>query len=308
MLPGPDPLARRLDADKYDVLVIQEGGEHADRVGPAADARHHDVGQLAVQRQVLLARLVADHALQVAHHLGIGVRPDDRADDVVGRAHVGHPVADRLGGRVFQCLGATRHFDDLSAEKLHTADVHRLPPHVLGAHVDGALEAEPGADRGGRHAVLARPGFGDDPLLAHAQGEHRLADRVVELVRPRVAQVLALEVDVRAAELLAQPVRGVKGSGPPDEGAPVPGQLELELWVGLGLVPLVFQLVQRAHQRLRDVLPAEGAEPPVDRVRQPGADAHPSASASLTAWTKARILAGSLTLTRASTPLDTSTP
>src|SRR5439155_11463724 len=117
-------------------------------------------------------------------------------------------------------------------------------------------------------SVLPRAGLGDDPLLAHAQGQQRLADRVVELVRAGVAQVLALEVDVRAAEVLAQPRRGVERSRPADERAAMSGQLELELRVGLGLVPHVLELAQRAHQRLRHVLAAEGAEAPVDRVSQ----------------------------------------
>ena len=42
----------------------------------------------------------------------------------------------------------------------------RLAAHVLGAHVDDALEAEARADRRRRDAVLARAGLGDDALLA----------------------------------------------------------------------------------------------------------------------------------------------
>ena len=41
----------------------------------------------------LRARLVADHALEVAHHHRIGVRAGRRADAVEGVGDVGHPVA-----------------------------------------------------------------------------------------------------------------------------------------------------------------------------------------------------------------------
>src|SRR5207249_2245915 len=146
------------------------------------------------------------------------------------------------------------------------------------------------------------------PLLAHPEREQRLAHSVVQLVRAGVAQVLALEVDVRAAELLAQPGRGVERRRAADEGAAVARQLELELRVGLRLVPHVLELPESAHQRLGHVLPAEGAEPPVDRVREGVARGHPSTSACLTARMKARTFSGSLTRTRASTPLETSTP
>ena len=156
--------------------------------------------------------------------------------------------------------------------------------------------------------MLARAGLGDDPLLTHAHGQERLAHRVVELVRPGVAQVLALEVDVRAAKVLAEPRRGVEGRRPADERTAMPGQLELELRIGLRLVPHVLQLAQRAHQGLGHVLAAKRPEAPVDRVRQRRARHQRPISARRTASTKSRTLLGSLTRTRDSTPLETSTP
>src|SRR5260370_4682754 len=83
----------------------------------------------------------------------------------------------------------------------------------------------------------------------------------------------------------------------------VTGELELELRVGLGFMPYVLELLQRAHQRFGHVLAAIRTEPPADRMLD-----HPKTSASRTAWTNARTLSGSLTLTDDSTPLDTSTP
>ena len=73
-----------------------------------------------------------------------------------------------------------------------------LPAHVLGAHVDDALEAEPRADGRGRDPVLAGAGLGDDPRLPKPLREHRLAERVVQLVRAGVEQVLALQVEALA--------------------------------------------------------------------------------------------------------------
>jgi len=45
--------------------------------------------------------------------------------------------------------------------------------------------------------VLPGAGLGDDARLPHAPGEQRLAERVVDLVRAGMGQVLALEVDRR---------------------------------------------------------------------------------------------------------------
>ena len=83
----------------------------------------------------------------------------------------------------------------LGAEQAHPLDVRLLPAHVLGAHVDDALEAEARADGRRGDAVLAGARLGDDPLLAEPAREHGLAERVVQLVRAGVEEVLALEVE-----------------------------------------------------------------------------------------------------------------
>src|SRR6266536_2825882 len=75
--------------------------------------------------------------------------------------------------------------------------------------------------------MLASAGLGDDPLFAHAPRHHDLAEHVVDLVRAGVVELLTLEIDFRAAEMLGEAL----------------GQ------------------VQR-HQRFRDKAPAENAEMP----------------------------------------------
>ena len=65
---------------------------------------------------------------------------------------------------------------------------------------------------GGRgDSVLACARFGDDAAFAHAQRQKALADGVVELVRARVVEVLALEPDLSAAALIAEPAGVIQG-------------------------------------------------------------------------------------------------
>ena len=162
---------------------------------PAADARHDGVRQRTGPLEHLRARLVADDPLEVAHHRREGVRPGHGAEHVVRVVDVGDPVAHRLVDGVLERLAAGVDGDDLGAQQPHPGDVERLPPGVLLAHVDRALEAEQGGRRGGRDAVLAGAGLGDHPALAHAAGQQRLAEHVVDLVRAGVVEVLALEQD-----------------------------------------------------------------------------------------------------------------
>ena len=146
---------------------------------------------------------------------GIRIGAHHRADDVVRGRHVGDPVAQRLVGRVLERAGARLDRHHRRAEQLHPVDVERLARDVLGAHVHHALEPEARADRGGGDAVLSRAGLGDDAPLAHPEREQRLADRVVDLVRAGVVQVLALEHAPIAPA--SAPRRGASVSG---EGRP----------------------------------------------------------------------------------------
>ena len=154
-MPAVQPLPRGLDADQLDAGVVDEGDEAADRVRAAADAGDHPVGQPSRRGEDLLAGLVADHPLQVADERRVRGRADRRADDVVGVGDVRDPVADRRADRLLQ--GPRTGLDGLDdgAHQLHPLDVRALAAHVLGAHVDDALEAE---QRAGRRAWRRRAG------------------------------------------------------------------------------------------------------------------------------------------------------
>ena len=197
MRPGAEAgRAGRLDADEPHVRDPRRSRRTSPiAFEPPPTQAIDGVGQPALGGEDLLARLVADHALEVAHELGVRRRADARADQVVRRLDVRDPVADRLARRLLQRLRAELDRAHLGAEQVHPLDVRGLAAHVLGAHVDDAVEAEARADRGGGDAVLAGAGLGDDPLLAEPLREHGLAERVVQLVRAGVEQVLALEVD-----------------------------------------------------------------------------------------------------------------
>src|SRR4029453_4905727 len=145
------------------------------------------------------------------------------------------------------------------------------------AHVDDALEAEASADGRGGDSVLAGAGLGDDPLLAEPLGEERLAERVVQLVRARVEEILALQVEALA--------RG-KALGERERCRPARVGREqcVKLFAEGGIVPHLVpghgQLVERRDQRLCPVAPA---------VLAVDADAH-----ERTASTKALIRSWSL--------------
>ena len=65
-----------LDAHEPHVGVVDEPGEHPDRIRTAADARHDDLGESAFGFEQLLAGLPPDHRLKLPHDLRVRRRPD----------------------------------------------------------------------------------------------------------------------------------------------------------------------------------------------------------------------------------------
>ena len=105
----------------------------------------------------------------------------------------------------------------LCTKKLHPENIERLPLHILGAHVDDALQPKTGAHRGSGNTMLTSTGLGNDALLPKPLGEQGLSHGIVDLVGTGVVQILPLEVDeracaIRALVVLGQALREVQGA------------------------------------------------------------------------------------------------
>ena len=107
--------------------------------------------------------------------------------------------------------------------------------------------------------MLAGAGLGDDAGLAHPARQQRLTERVVELVRAGVVEILALEIH-RTLHPLGEPLGEIQRRRPPTVVAQQARQGCLETLIGAGLDPGLLQFDQRRHQRLGHVLPPVGAE------------------------------------------------
>jgi hypothetical protein len=144
------------------------------------------------------------------------VRAGRRADDVEGVVDVGTQSRSASFIASFSVCERRGHRHHLGAQQLHAEHVGRLPLDIARAHEDGAGQAEARRHGGGGHAMLAGAGFRDDPRLAHALGEQDLADAVVDLVRAGVVQLVALEIDLRAAQFFRQLLGEIQRAGPAD--------------------------------------------------------------------------------------------
>jgi hypothetical protein len=169
--------------------------------------------------------------------------------------------------------------------------------------------------------VLAGAGLRDDAALAHVARDQHLTHRIVDLVRAGVIEILALEQDLCAANLLRQPLGVIDRARTADVVFQIvvefgdEGRIAAQAQIGLG------QLRQRGHQRLGDIGAAVRTEATVLVRVSLEIDLaaakrfytfiicshYKTSSAERTAAMKRRILSISLTPSADSVPLETST-
>src|SRR2546430_13935847 len=125
-----------------------------------------------------------------------------------------------------------------------------LSAHVLLAHVDDTFEAEARTHGRRGYAVLARPGLRDDAPLAEPPREDRLPEGIVQLVRTRVQEILALQIQPL---LRREPLRTCERRRPPRERPAEMFELCAERVVRLGGAPTCVELVEGRDERLGDV-------------------------------------------------------
>src|SRR5579883_28822 len=243
----------RFDSDQLDGGVVYEGVKHSDGVASAADAGEDRIRQTALALEDLPARFIADDAVKIANHHGVGVRAERGAEQVMRAVDVGDPIAHSFADGILEGAAAGSDADNFRAQHAHAEDVQALAAHVFLAHVDDALESEKRADGGGGDAVLSRAGFGDDALLAHAAGEQRLAQAVVDLVGAGVEQVFALDVDCRATRHLGEAFGVIERRG----AAGVVGEQVLQFGLKFRILARgevgLLEFFERGHQDLGNV-------------------------------------------------------
>ena len=150
--------------------------------------------------------------------------------------------------------------DDLRAKEPHASDIESLALHIHRAHVDRAIESKPRSRCGRGDAMLARSGFRDDAGFSHAAGEEDLANRVVDLVRTSVEQVLALEINFRAAEFLGEPLGKVEWRGSAAKITQQRCQFLAELRILARRNVFALEILQSGHERFGNEHSAVGTE------------------------------------------------
>src|SRR5262249_37331305 len=153
-----------------------------------------------------------------------------------------------------------------------------------------------------------------DASLAHAAGKQNLPQAIVDLVRAGVVQLIALQVNLRPAQVLGQ-ARGEIERARAAGVVRVEGrELLVKLRVRLGGGVPGLKVEDQRHQRFGDEAAAVEAEesalvrPGAKRVLRNGCHDAASWANDRALAMNARISSGDFTPGAVSTPEDTSTP
>ena len=111
------------------------------------------------------------------------------------------PVADSLVSSVLQGLVTALNRHNGSTEHLHSLHVHMLSLHIESTHINRARHIHKGTCSSSCHAMLSSACLCDDTCLSHLLCHENLTERVVYLMRSRVVQVLALQIELTSVLL-----------------------------------------------------------------------------------------------------------
>ena len=267
MFAEPVAASAGFDADHLHVSVLQEFVKQANCVRAAANTSEKMRGQALFRGKNLRARFAADAGMKIANHRRIGMRAENRTQEIVRGADVGHPVAHGFVDGVLERAAAGIDADHLRAEHAHARNVQCLALHVFRAHIDDTFKAEMRGHRGARDAVLAGACFRNDPRLLHLHREKALADGVIDFVCAGMQQVFALEINPRATKMRRKAFRELQRCRPPREILQQIVESSLKNRVSLGLFVNALKFEQRHHQRFRNVPATIRAEAPGNRSR-----------------------------------------
>ena len=207
-----------------------------------------------------MTRLGTDHRLQFAHEVGIGVRADRRAQEVVDAGGIRNPFAHGFVDGRPQSLIARFDRQHFGAQAMHPINIRRLPFDVDHPHIDTAWQADPRTGGGGRDAMLARASLRNDALCTKTFSQQRLADGIIYFVCAGMREVFTLEPYLRTPAFAEArcPTQCSRASYPFT-------QLLLKLSLKFRAVQVFlyafFQALKRRYEGFRHIAPAKGPEP-----------------------------------------------
>src|ERR1700681_4808478 len=95
-----------LDSYELDCLIFNEVVEDADRVRSSTNADDDRGREFALCLLNLCAGFSSDHAMEIAHHGGIGMSSEHAAEQIMSGSDIRDPIPHRLVNSILECARA----------------------------------------------------------------------------------------------------------------------------------------------------------------------------------------------------------
>ncbi|KAG5458173.1 MAG: hypothetical protein BJ554DRAFT_1656 [Olpidium bornovanus] len=266
--------AKNSHTGQRDVLV-----EQADGIGAAAHARDHGVREVLSRRLAELGeRFTANDGLKLAHQSRERVRSDGGANQIMRRAHIGHPIPHRLVNRVLQRLRACRQMRELprttvrelSDVTLHCGSHSPLLTETTVApsmRIRNTFSAWRRTSSAPMYMTQSNPNFAQTVAVAtpfrgpREQCITHLADCIVYFMTPRMVQIFPLQPDLCPSCMLRESIRELKLAWSAHKGV-IGTKLLPEFGVRNRFRENFLKLSVGLHESLGEVLPPKLSEAP----------------------------------------------
>ena len=246
----------RLTSDQPDLRIWDKFVKCPHGIASAAHTGDHRVRKLPFSFLKLLFDLLPDDLLKVPHDHGKWMGAHHGAQHIQSVIHPLRPFPHSFIDRVLQRLRAAGHRMDLCAQKLHPVYIQCLSVGVLLPHINLTFHSHQSGRCGRRHPMLSGTGLRDDPCFAHPLCQKHLTQHVVDLVGTGMVQVLPLDIDLRAAQILCHFLRKIQHGRAPcivlHQFVQIPDKFRVTAVFLIGFL----QLADRVHQSLWNVLPS----------------------------------------------------
>ena len=259
MLTGGDPVACCLDSDHTDV-IIEKRMEQAHGIGAAADTRNQGVRKLPLGFDNLFFDFPPDNTLEVTHHGRIRVGPGNCPNNVEGVFDIGDPISERFIHGIFQGRCAACYRYNFGTQQFHAENVGGLTFDVGFAHIDDTRKIKQGADGRRGHTMLAGACFCNDPLFAHSTGKEDLSERIVNLVRSGVVELITLKVNPGSAQLSSKALGKIQRAWTPNVVFCVIVKISLKFWILTCRCVCFFYGKNKRHKSFCDKSTAEDSK------------------------------------------------
>ena len=152
------------NADQFYLCVSQKSMKDANGIGASSNTGKYRIRKISCGFNHLFPCFYANNRLQLSDQKWVGMRTDNRTNNVIGVVWMGHPITESLINGSAQCFIARIDRNNFGSKLQHPINIGRLSFYVHASHVDHTGNANTSTSSGYGNTVLTGSGFSNHSL------------------------------------------------------------------------------------------------------------------------------------------------